>query len=305
MAIGGGLCYYHHLKNSPPKKWRRVGELSDLVYYPIKSCGPIRVNQLECTQLGLNDNGLRDRTFMIITPERQFITARAHPKVVQIQPRFEGGKMILSAPSMPDITVDYQAIKKNNAMQAVVWGEAVDTLDCGDELEKWLSKFILGKDMGLRLVFYFNTAPTRGVRAKNRIFSSTKNDTGALHDATSFMLMNEKSLEDLNSKLETPVTVDQFRANFFVKGPAAFEEDNWKWVRIGNVVMNYCQPCTRCIFTNIDPTTAERHPDGQPLKTLKAYRKFEETGESPVMGVHLGVKVPGFVKLGDPVYVEV
>lgn len=62
--------------------------------------------------------------------------------------------------------------------------------------------------------------------------------------------------------------------------------------------------CCRCIFTNIDPVTAERDPDGQPLKTLKTYRTFQKTGESPVMGVHLGVKVPGFVKLGDPVYVE-
>lgn len=62
---------------------------------------------------------------------------------------------------------------------------------------------------------------------------------------------------------------------------------------------------SRCIFTNIDPFTAHRHPEGQPLKTLKTYRKFEKTGESPVLGVHLGVKVPGFVKIGDPVYVEV
>lgn len=60
----------------------------------------------------------------------------------------------------------------------------------------------------------------------------------------------------------------------------------------------------RCIFTNIDPQSAERHPEGEPLKTLKQYRKVEECGESPVMGIHLGVRVDGVVKLGDPVYVE-
>lgn len=246
VAIGAGYWYHKHCKNSPPKKWRKVGELSELIYYPIKSCGAIRVDQLECTALGLNDHGLRDRTFMIVTPEKQFITGRSHPKVVLIQPRFEDGKMILSAPSMPDITIDYQAISKNNSMGAVVWGSTVDTLDCGDEAEKWLSNFLLNENTGLRLVFYFNTKPTRGVRPKNRIFSATKDDTGALHDATSFMLMNEKSLDDLNGKLESPVTALQFRPNFMVKGPEAFEEDTWKWVRIGNdVVLNYCQPCTR------------------------------------------------------------
>lgn len=247
-ALGAGYLYHKHLANRPPKKWRRVGELSELVYYPIKSCGPIRVNQLECSALGLNDNGngLRDRIFMIITPEKQFITGRSHPKCVQVQPRFENGKMILSAPSMPDITIDFESIKKNNPAGAVVWGEMVDTLDCGDEAEKWLSNFILNENTGLRLVFYCKTVPSRAVRPKNRIFAATKDDTGALHDATSFMLMTESSLADLNAKLEKPVQAVQFRPNFMVKGPEAFEEDQWKWVRIGNdVVFSYCQPCTR------------------------------------------------------------
>lgn len=61
----------------------------------------------------------------------------------------------------------------------------------------------------------------------------------------------------------------------------------------------------RCIFTNINPETAERNPKGEPLKTLKQYRKFKATGESPVLGVHLGMKVPGVIKLGDPIYVGV
>lgn len=305
MAAGAGYLYYNHLKNKPPQKWRRVGELSDLIYYPIKSCGPIRPNQLECTTLGLNDNGLRDRTFMIVTPDNKFITARSHPKLVLIQPRAVDGKMVLSAPSMPDITIDYMNIKKNNPIGTVVWGDTVETLNCGDEVEKWISRYVLGAETGLRLVFYYNTQPTRKVPEKNRIFPTTNEDKGALHDETSFMLMNEKSLEDLNSKLENSVPVTQFRPNFFVRGPEAFDEDNWKWVRIGNVVFKYCQPCTRCIFTNINPNTAERNPDHQPLKTLKAYRKFEEFGESPVMGVHLGVKVPGLITKGDPVYVGV
>lgn len=59
----------------------------------------------------------------------------------------------------------------------------------------------------------------------------------------------------------------------------------------------------RCLFTNIDPKTAERH-ESEPLKTLKKYRSFEKTGDSPVMGIHLGVKVQGKIKLGDTVYVE-
>lgn len=50
--------------------------------------------------------------------------------------------------------------------------------------------------------------------------------------------------------------------------------------------------------------TGVRSDEGEPLKTLKTYRKFKKTGESPVMGLHLAVKVPGVVKIGDEVFVE-
>lgn len=60
------------------------------------------------------------------------------------------------------------------------------------------------------------------------------------------MLVNEGSLTELNSRLEDKVTALQFRPNFVVKGPVAFEEDLWKWVRIGeNVVFRNVKPCTR------------------------------------------------------------
>ena len=59
----------------------------------------------------------------------------------------------------------------------------------------------------------------------------------------------------------------------------------------------------RCLFINIDPETAEQDPDQEPLKTLKSYRKFAKTGESPVMGIHVGLRKKGNIRLGDSVYV--
>lgn len=59
----------------------------------------------------------------------------------------------------------------------------------------------------------------------------------------------------------------------------------------------------RCILTNIDPTTSKRSPSFQPLKTLTSYRKIVPN-DSPVLGVHLGVRSMGAVSIGDAVYVE-
>lgn len=229
-------------------RWRRVGEISDLLCYPIKSCGPIRVNTLKCTNLGVEDKLLRDRTFMVVTSsDGQFTTGRQHPKLVQISPRFEGEDMILSAPGMIDITVNVKRLFTIEPIKAVVWGEAVDAVDCGEEVAKWISRFIVSEDFGMRLVFYPNSQPTREVREKNRSFlTMTSSDSGALHDATSYMLLNESSINELNSRLENAVTPLRFRGNFVVKGPEPWEEDNWKWIKIGsNVVFRNVKPCTR------------------------------------------------------------
>lgn len=115
--------------------------------------------------------------------------------------------------------------------------------------------------------------------------------------------MNEASVTELNSRLDNPVTPLHFRPNFVVKGPPAFAEDDFDWVRIGmGTVFKAVKPCTRCIFTTIDPETGVKDTLGEPLKTLQTYRKFPGLGSSPVMGVHLGVIVSGNVKVGDTVY---
>ena len=120
------------------------------------------------------------------------------------------------------------------------------------------------------------------------------------------MLMNEASITDLNTRIKEPVTPLQFRPNFVVNGPSSFEEDKWKWIKIGDeVIFRNVRPCTRCVFTNINPESGVSNKEGQPLKTLREYRKLPKCGQSPVMGIHLGVRSKGTVRLGDSVYVEV
>lgn len=119
------------------------------------------------------------------------------------------------------------------------------------------------------------------------------------------MIINEASVTDLNTRLDFKTTPLTFRPNLLLKGPKAFDEDHYKWVKIGNeTILKVVQPCLRCAFTNIDPETGERRVDGQPLKTLKEYRKFPKWGESPAMGIHLGLIKAGKVKVGDAVYVQ-
>lgn len=184
---------------------------------------------------------------MVVNSANEFVTGRKYPKLVQVMPHIDNDIMTLKAPEMPDITLSFKDLLKLSISKAVVWDESVEVIDCGDDLAKWLSRFILGEDFGLRLVYYPSMFPSRDVREKNKIFDTTyRKDTGALHDATSFMLINEKSVDDLNTRVDKTVTSLQFRPNFVVKGPAAFDEDNWKNVKIGDgAIFQSVKPCTR------------------------------------------------------------
>lgn len=197
--------------------------------------------------IGVQKDNIGDRTFMVVNSSGEFVTGRKYPKLVQVMPHIDGDIMTLKAPNMPDIDISFKELQILSTSKAVVWGESVEVVDCGDHLARWLSRFIFQEDFGLRLVYYPLSYPSRDVREKNKIFETTfRKDTGALHDATSFMLINEKSVEELNTRVEKAVTSLQFRPNFVVKGPLAFDEDGWKYVKIGNeAVFQNVKPCTR------------------------------------------------------------
>lgn len=119
---------------------------------------------------------------MVITREGQFVTARTHPKMVQIQPTFKDDLMILSANGMRDIEINVMELYKKETGLTSVWGQGVRTVDVGEEVATWISRFILGEDTGLRLMFYPADFPSREVRDKNKAFEGLKEaDVVSIH----------------------------------------------------------------------------------------------------------------------------
>jgi uncharacterized protein YcbX len=291
--------------------WIKVGEIaSDMWIFPIKSCGKIVMSELECSNLGPESGRfLRDRVFMVIrSSNNEFVTARTYPKMILISPKIEGSIMRLTAPGMEEIKIDMEKLyESKNTLTASVWKDKAPVVDCGDEAASWFSRFIAEKDDGFRLVFYPSTEPKPDIAKRVKLFKAAeRKDTGSLQDETSYMLMNQGSFDDLNQKLENPVGPLQFRPNFVVTGPKAWDEDNWKFVKIGaDAMFRKIEPCLRCYMTIIDPETGERNKKEEPLKTLKSFRLYPKISpKAPVFGIHLGLRSPGVVKSGDAVYVS-
>ena len=92
-------------------------------------------------------------------------------------------------------------------------------------------------------------------------------------DCFPFLLLSDKSVDELNRRLEESETGVQvsdtwFRPNISVKdvsGP--FVEDEWTYVKIGEgAVFRVNKLCGRCEYTNVDPETGTKIPRGEVLK---------------------------------------
>lgn len=65
-------------------------------------------------------------------------------------------------------------------------------------------------------------------------------------DTTAFNVASSSSLEDLNSRLASPLKMDVFRPNIVISGAPPFAEDDWLYLRIGQAVLRKVKPCERC-----------------------------------------------------------
>ena len=110
----------------------------------------------------------------------------------------------------------------------------------------------------------------------------------------SMSLINLKSVDDFESKINQKVEFERFRANFYVEGIDAWEERNWidKIIKINNVSFKVEKNIPRCVAINLKPKTATTI---NLLKSLKdQYNHFD-------MGIYLTALDDGDINIGDKV----
>lgn len=244
--------------------------LSTLTYYPIKACRGFDVPASKVERMGLE----HDRRMMVVTPDGGFLTQREHPRLALITPILKEDSLTLSAPNFDSLRINIQ--KTGTPTPVDIWhSKDVAAIDQGDEAATWLSDWL---GISVRLV-HFADGYMRNV---NPEYAINPDDHTGFADGYPILIISEESLQDLNSRLDSPVPMNRFRPNLVVKGCDPFAEDTWKRIRIGGIEMALVKPCARCVVTTIDKETLEKSKE--PLKTLGGYRKHK-------LGAIFGVNV--------------
>ncbi|KAJ8964035.1 hypothetical protein NQ314_005175 [Rhamnusium bicolor] len=202
----------------------------------------------------------------------EYRNSRHYPKMILIEVKAHTTDTVVI--SAPDTDPLFLTIPNKNKNEEVVIkhyrNEEIVSIDCGNEAAVWITRYALGKESGLRLAYHDGTYKRPQINKAYR--DGLNSDLAAIH------IINQASVFDINKRMgNSDVTAINFRPNLLVDGPnlEPYEEDNWEWVKVGDVV----------------------------LKNVMEFRMSKGPEKGPVMGVLLEVFQTGIISVGDTVYV--
>lgn len=261
--------------------------LSALYRYPLKSGKGEVLQSAELDKLGLTG----DRRWMLVDEASgRFLTQRAEARMSQLSALWNAdGGVTLATPGQGSIDIPLPA-DDAELRGVTIWRDTLRVPDAGDEPARWVSEF-LGKPT--RLV----QMPLDRARATQSGFGHD-DDQVAFADGYPLLLIGDASLQDLSGKVGRSLEMLRFRPNLVIEGSAAYAEDGWKRIRIGDIEFRVIKPCSRCIMTTVDPQTGERSADREPFATLQKHRA---TADGAMFGQNLVNDKNGRLEVGMPV----
>lgn len=263
-------------------------QLSEIWIYPIKSLGGIALKHSNVTHCGLEN----DRRWMLVDEEGLFITQRTHPQLALFQPQITNDFLIITHNENESealkISLLANDLNSKNKISVTVWDDQVEALEVSQEANDWFSKKL---GFAIKLVYM----PDESERKVPEKYAVDEANINSFSDGFPFLMIGQASLDDLNSRLENPVSIKRFRPNFVFTGGAAFEEDLWKEFTIGSLAFFGVKPCDRCIMTTVNPESG-KFAGKEPLYTLSKYRKVDK---KVLFGQNVIAKELGNINVGD------
>ncbi|WP_026707624.1 MOSC domain-containing protein [Flavobacterium frigidarium] len=263
-------------------------QLSEIWIYPIKSLGGISLDAATVLHRGLE----HDRRWMLVDEEGVFLSQRTTPKLalfntaingdyLQITHKLHEGEMV-EIPLFPKFDLD------DEKLTAVVWEDSIESYEVDTTVSEWFSVILNRK---VRLVYM----PEDSARKVDPKFALTANDITSFSDGYPYLIIGQLSLDDLNARMPSPITIKRFRPNFVFTGGTAYQEETFKHFKIGSVSFFGTNACERCVLTTVDPEKGVILGK-EPLFTLSKYKR---SGKNVIFGQNVIAKELGNILVGD------
>lgn len=236
--------------------------IKDIYIYPIKSLGGIRLENARLMEKGFEN----DRRFMLADENGRFLSQREHPRMALLQTDLVDEGIAVYSKEEPEnkilVPLPFKP-RENKEILVTIWEDEVNARLADKSISSWFSDF-LGQTCEL---VYMPQTSRRQLKPKYAV----NGEAVSFADGMPYLLISQASLDDLNSRLQEPVSMDRFRPNIVIAGGTAFQEDEWDVVQIGNARFKITKPCARCVVTTIDQQSGQKSKE--PLATLATYRQ--------------------------------
>ena len=292
--------------------------VKSVVIYPVKSCRGVTPASAEVGPKGF----VHDRQWVIVdAADNTFVTQRTNTALGRIQPQLAEDPAGRTTLELHDTAAKLQPLSVAELTAATaaaaarrtikVWDYEGEACDCGDEASRWVTQ-VIGGSKTYRLM-QFAPEGRRDVVPQVKDGFPTDQAGGyevGFADACPYLLCMQSSIEEMNrraaqaegyDKAAHAIDARRFRPNIIVEGGAAFADDRWRLLRVGDAVVHAIHPCERCVLTTVNPDTLKLDRVATPSNPLTLFRAFRDFGSGPMFGTNcvspsLGVRIaPGDV----------
>mgnify|MGYP000853434036 CR=1 FL=1 len=236
-------------------------DVLEINIYPVKSFRGISLISAFAMDAGFEF----DRRWMLIDENNRFISQREFPILAQFITKIENNQLSVN---YKDSIVSFDTnLAIFREFSAKIWDDEALVQEINLDVSDWFSEIIGAKCKLVKLKsdisrFHFSSKLNQDIPV-------------SLADGYPYLIIGDKSLDLLNSKLDKPIEMNRFRPNIVIKTDYPHQEDDLDTISIGEVSFCNVKPCGRCTIVNtnqIDSLIGK-----EPLKTLSTYRKFENS----------------------------
>lgn len=256
--------------------------VSELYIYPIKSLGGISLQTADLTDRGFE----YDRRWMLIDEKHRFLSQREIPAMALLQVELtEKGPIVRhKTREQPPLLIPLQP--EGGSCLVEVWDDQCKADYVSPRIDQWFTTML---QMPCRLVYM----PDASHRRVDERYAMDK-EIVSFADGYPLLLIGQASLDDLNTRLPSPIPMDRFRPNIVFTGGTPYQEDELKEFTIAGISFFGVKRCARCVITTIDQETSVRSKE--PLRTLNGYRK---NNNKIYFGQNLLFRGAGAISVGD------
>ena len=255
--------------------------VKQLVVYPIKGLGGIEVTSAKALERGFE----YDRRYMLVDKNGLFLSQRDIKEMAKFKCQINGNFLDINYLS-EKLSLDLRQ-EDGLALNTTVWNHQVNAIEVSAIAHEWFSD-LLKQDCKL---VKMNKKTSR----KKSLIKAPSTTQLSFADGYPYLVLGTASLDYLNTKLETPIPMNRFRANIILDSKYEHQEDEVDKFTLSGLKFRMIKPCARCQVITIDQNSGVAATK-EPLTTLSEYRK---RSNKIYFGMNAVCLEEGIVSIGD------